>query len=441
MVTGSSRPVQAGITPLRELVMTSMIVASSDLSPHDLTLVQHRAGASSTILAIAFSGWLLAILLRLLGFGSSLIRLAIAVVAIALLARGATYEGLIGGYARLQGVWIAKPVVLAILLAVLLAVAVIAQVLEMILEPEVPEPRRLASRWGLPDGLAAALSGLGFVIVVLAGIGIGIAALEGVREEAHYDRQGEALPDGITPGQPAVGQRPEDIPLDPANDLRLARQYSPVLQMTAGERWVPQSVNGYVRRATLIRIGGKTRRNLTLDGLARYHCRPQEQRPCFTLTVSKVDNGGRVVDECSSGSQPCARPITHREGRRYHGALYYRVLRRGRRQPDKSPDAFKHAGAYFNPGQEPSTLIQYWFFYPYDEWTRPVLTGQLTQRHEGDWEAITLGLSGRSGPPPPRDQQREGNQRLDEGDRALAHERQPKRDAGAEVSWPGAALE
>ena len=375
-------------------VIVAVIVASSDLSPHDLNPVQHRAGASSTILAIAFSGWFLAILLRLLGFGSSLIRLLIALAAIALLLRGATYAGLIGGYDRLQDKWWAEPTLLAGVLGGLLLVAVIAQVLEMILQPEVAEDRRLASRWGLPDGLAAALSGLGFVIVVLAGIGIGVAALEGVREEASYDHQGDALPDGVTPGQPAAGQRPEDIPLDPANDIRLARQYSPVLQMTAGERWAPQSVNSYVRRATLIRIGGKTRHDLTLDGLAQYHCRPQEQRPCFTLTVSKVDNGGRVVDECSSGSQPCARPITHREGRRYHGALYYRVLRRGRRQPDKSPDAFRHAGNYFNPGQEPSTLIQYWFFYPYDEWTRPVLTGQLTQRHEGDWEAITLGLSG-----------------------------------------------
>jgi hypothetical protein len=37
-------------------------------------------------------------------------------------------------------------------------------------------------------------------------------------------------------------------------------------------------------------------------------------------------------------------------------------------------------------------LIQYWFFYRYNEWTRPTLTGRLSGRHEGDWEAVMVGL-------------------------------------------------
>ena len=44
-------------------------------------------------------------------------------------------------------------------------------------------------------------------------------------------------------------------------------------------------------------------------------------------------------------------------------------------------------------GQRPSTLIQYWYFYRYDEWSTPVLGGRLLQRHEGDWEAVMVGLS------------------------------------------------
>jgi hypothetical protein len=43
-------------------------------------------------------------------------------------------------------------------------------------------------------------------------------------------------------------------------------------------------------------------------------------------------------------------------------------------------------------GARAETLIQYWFFYPYDEWIAPVAGGQLVQRHAGDWEAVTIGL-------------------------------------------------
>jgi len=37
-------------------------------------------------------------------------------------------------------------------------------------------------------------------------------------------------------------------------------------------------------------------------------------------------------------------------------------------------------------------LLQYWFFYPYDEWTSEFLGATFTQRHEGDWESVSVGL-------------------------------------------------
>jgi hypothetical protein len=43
--------------------------------------------------------------------------------------------------------------------------------------------------------------------------------------------------------------------------------------------------------------------------------------------------------------------------------------------------------------QKLSALIQYWFFYRYDEWATHVLAGRLAQRHEGDWEAVIVGLA------------------------------------------------
>jgi hypothetical protein len=38
-------------------------------------------------------------------------------------------------------------------------------------------------------------------------------------------------------------------------------------------------------------------------------------------------------------------------------------------------------------------LLQYWLFYRYDEWAAPTMLGRLVQRHEADWEAVTIGFS------------------------------------------------
>jgi hypothetical protein len=43
-------------------------------------------------------------------------------------------------------------------------------------------------------------------------------------------------------------------------------------------------------------------------------------------------------------------------------------------------------------------LIQYWFFYRYNEWERQILTGTLAQRHQSDWEFVTVGLDKNAAP-------------------------------------------
>jgi hypothetical protein len=67
------------------------------------------------------------------------------------------------------------------------------------------------------------------------------------------------------------------------------------------------------------------------------------------------------------------------------------VIRRGRARPDRSPNAFDDVGPY---GSQVQTIVQYWFFYAFDDWISPVIAGQLRQYHEADWEAVTIGLSG-----------------------------------------------
>jgi hypothetical protein len=72
--------------------------------------------------------------------------------------------------------------------------------------------------------------------------------------------------------------------------------------------------------------------------------------------------------------------------------------RRRQRCADGSPDPFAGSGQLGPTGGrelalETSTLIQYWYFYSYDEWRTPVAVGQLTQAHAADWEVVTVGLS------------------------------------------------
>jgi hypothetical protein len=105
--------------------------------------------------------------------------------------------------------------------------------------------------------------------------------------------------------------------------------------------------------------------------------------PCYTLTI-----------RCDDGDAPCAQgaPNPALEPRRA-GAAYVRVVRKRQPPTDGSPNPFEHVARL---SEQPTVLAQYWYFYPYDEWVSPVLAGQLRQRHEGDWEAVTIGFSDRA---------------------------------------------
>ena len=75
---------------------------------------------------------------------------------------------------------------------------------------------------------------------------------------------------------------------------------------------------------------------------------------------------------------------------RSDGAVYVRVIHKGAPRPDRSPNAFDRLGPY---GAATTTIVQYWFFYAFDDWISPVIAGQLRQYHQADWESLTIGFS------------------------------------------------
>ena len=178
------------------------------------------------------------------------------------------------------------------------------------------------------------------------------------------------------------------------DDEELARAYMPVLVFSSRQRWVPEPVDDYYRGARIGRTVAESRQNpgkgsskkadarqaYPTTGALPTDCPVGAPRPCWYL-------------RCDSAGEPCARANDHlqedREARE-RTAAYVRVVRRGE-NPTKDAAVFKDA-LPVHPGKV-EILLQYWLFYPYDEWRAPVGGANIVQRHAGDWEAVTVALS------------------------------------------------
>jgi hypothetical protein len=168
------------------------------------------------------------------------------------------------------------------------------------------------------------------------------------------------------------------------SDRSLALAFLPVLRFDKRARWTPEFTDDYVRRATLTDVRAPDRKATAADLVAP--CDRGRADPCRTLTI-----GCPRADR--DDGKPCSkeRAATPERGPRQDGGVYVRVARKGDTRGDE-PDPFESFGPEDLRGRL-TTLVQYWFFYDYDEWVAPVVAGRLVQRHEGDWEAVTVGLA------------------------------------------------
>jgi hypothetical protein len=167
------------------------------------------------------------------------------------------------------------------------------------------------------------------------------------------------------------------------DDEALARTFSPVLLFTGDQRWTPIAVDDYVRDATVSDWEGRNSSPSTVGDLETT-CPGVVQRPCYVLRQGCPDQ----PDEAR-----CAEELGDDK------AVYVRVARREQWDDcrpaapcaDGSPDPFgRPRGPY---AASTTILVQYWYFYPYNEWVAPVAIGELEQIHPADWEAVTVGLS------------------------------------------------
>jgi hypothetical protein len=318
-------------------------------------------GLTAGLMYLAVGLWVAALAFRLASFAETRVRAAIAVLAGLALLWGLIWLGVVPGPAGLIAPRV--PLVLAVAAAALL-------LLDIAVEAHVggagfAEKLRAEA---LSQSTAERIRALGFTVAMAAATALFAATTWGLVEAGN---RGGAL----NPPPDVSVEAKEPPQAEGLGNRALNRRYAPVLAFTKDEPWTPISVDSYLENATLIGPEGPIGKGLTPAELPTA-C-PGGRSDCFKLTI-----------ECDSGEEECAHgEVRQRDPEKIYeeGAVYVR----GPLRKSKRPGLFPDRGPF---REELQTLIQYWYFYYYDEWKAPVFAGVLTQKHESDWEVVTLGL-------------------------------------------------
>ncbi len=377
------------------------LTVAGDLLSSDRSL-ESIGGLASALLILALVLWLLAAALRLVSHASSWLRAGVALFVVLTGYRLAAAIGLVPG-----GEEIAEHAAfLDWLLPALAAACIVAEALLDTAAVRLGEGAtgeegsdRLPGflRWIRGGGIGLTgvrlFQGLGLIAAVAAAIVLLFSAWIGLVET---DKPGTRLTTATA--TEASEATPPPAPSSYATDAELAAAYSPVLALTRAERWSPIPYDEYAEGAVL---SGPLLKPLPSQPTAKEKlevtCPRLSSAPCFRLSI-----------RCPTGEDECAEPDPHPDrtdqGLYREGDVYVRVARRAaeeeveaRRRTEKlrpsdrwPPQVFRPEGPY---AKQLSIVLQYWYFYRYDEWETHVFAGKLVQRHEGDWEAVTIGLS------------------------------------------------
>jgi hypothetical protein len=366
------------------------VVVTAALLAIAATVVDALGGGvdtSTSFFAVAVGFLAGAAVLRVVGYANTVLRLPLTIALFVLLAHLGMKVGVVPGWDALEDV---ETSVLATLVGVALAVAVVGEILtglalrdakESGLEPKPERPwsSRIATAVDKPvtgHGVTdrAAAGGVAFAVLsaVLLLLAVYSASRAGGAEEPTTR--------GVEAEQPA--QDHERMSAE-----ALAEMYSPVLLFTGDQRWTPTPVEPFLEGATLQDWEGHRSKAPGVEELPM-DCLGVVKSPCY-FVISRCDGSKDDVDEHAACAE--ALPDTNR--------VYVRVARKedwAKCEPakpcvDGSPNPFANAKGDYAGTTE--ILVQYWYFYPFNEWVAPVAVGDLKQVHPADWEAVTVGLS------------------------------------------------
>jgi hypothetical protein len=336
-----------------------------------------------TFFVLAVGSLAAAAVLRLLSYARTVFHAAVSLALLLLLARLAVKVGLLPGGGLLEDM---EPSTLAVIAAALLAVTALVEIVTSLLEQPASELTGLRSDQ-LPAGMRAALildtpvaarwvtdrAGLaGLGLSLLSAVFLLCAVFAASNAGGAEEDLGQTPRAGQPPTRPAT-----------TGDEELAALFSPVLLFTGDQRWTPIAVDEYIRGAT---VTDWERRTTQVDtvGELDMDCPGVVKSPCYTLAqrCEGEDDDARCAEDLRDDK-----------------AVYVRVARKDdwrgcdRSSPcaDGSPNPF--AAAQGRYARDTEILVQYWYFYPFNEWVAPVAIGTLKEVHPADWEAVTIGLS------------------------------------------------
>jgi hypothetical protein len=345
-----------------------------------------RPGLSAAFLQVAVIVWAVAVVLRLASFATSWVRMAEAIGLAAALTFVVFWTGVIAApIASLgdDGLEIAGWIALGVALLVV-AEAVVGIV--AVWRGDASQVREFTAEKGaLSVEGAPGIAGAGLGAAFVAALALGGAAVVGLHQTTPHDRGYQVAGETIEADTPAETPQEQLTSERGRFPMSLVRTYMPELAFRTDQPWLPSRVEDYLATPAWLKgTRGSERQVDSLDDLpGRRKCRGLLPEPCFHLSI-----------HCPSADDPSgcsgADPVEPGDiqGPQRSGAVYVHVVRRTANTEDLFPEG---VGAL--KGQEPWLLIQYWFFYRYDEWSSPVIAGNLVQRHEGDWEAVMVGLS------------------------------------------------
>jgi hypothetical protein len=359
-----------------------VVVALAFLAGSLVQLVGDGQAASRTFFVLAVGSLAAAAVCRVVGYATKVFPTLVAVALLLLLARLAMEIGLLAEKTALADVPASD---LALLAGAMLGAAALAEIVATLLvrgagEQGVVNPGDLPLTIRISAWLETPWVARWFVDrVAVAGLGLSILSaallLGSVLSASYAGGAEEGLGKTAQPGEP-----PAD--LGTMSDAELAETFSPVLLFTEDQRWTPIPVDEYVVGATVEDWEGRETQAGGVSDLET-DCPGVVKSPCYVLTQS-----------CAGEPDECAEDLPDD-----NKAVYVRVAHRSdwadcvRAEPcaDGSPNPF--GAAKGDHAQATETLIQYWYFYPYNEWVAPVAIGELKETHAADWEAVTIGLS------------------------------------------------
>lgn len=382
--------VKIGLHSLVAVIAGVVVVVAVRLLGLDSPYFSAIGDVPSAFLLLAVLLWAAAFVLRLLSFATTPLRAVLAAaLGLALLVLGMAL-GLLPGGEAIDEAWPALLAAFAGSALLLLCVDAVRGTIAAWPPAKAgpggggPPPVPLPIAGGAADApeeserrpLTSHAAGLGFSAAAVAAVVIAFSTGVGMVVAAE---KGQPL--NPPEEDSAAAATPNPRAVTGGGKLSLAWKYAPVLAFTKAEHWTPISVGPYLEHATLSGPPG-TSRHVDSAGKLPSSCPEFGVSRCYTLSI-----------ECDDGNRECAgyAPEHPRDPERLYtdGAAYVRVLERGNVPGFEPRGSFAGGGPY---GKSLGTLIQYWYFYYYDEWKAPVFAGLLTQRHEGDWEAVTIGL-------------------------------------------------